>query len=390
MKPYTGSVLLPTQIRDLRGAGGAIADAKNKFMDSLPPPQHIPLEIRCKFMSTLDAVMDLANVMEPNLHKMYLLVDKEKLDEMIGIIVYSQIQRRMCEVPPTEEPQFIMTYDDAVQSLRILTGIERVFSAAIAWTASEEGTRHRKEMNRAHAAMEASFDRWLDATLPQNLMDEPPVNTPPPPLSSPLLSPLQLSRPAPSPSTSRRPTSLRNIIVKPLPDTPFLGCDASPYPVMTPPPLSPLCRYRHGNTTTCRYCHNIPQKPRRTSISRLSAFLDDSRSDSMPPRKRPRSACGPSEFATLVLSGSPHDDEDILLLPSDSISVIESPPASLRTMSSSESSAASLSPITSSAELDHRPLLPVPLRRRSSPPSSSRSKKTPFWLRVLKEFLPFL
>ncbi len=30
--------------------------------------------------------MELVDVMEPNLHKVFLLVDKEKLDEMIGIV----------------------------------------------------------------------------------------------------------------------------------------------------------------------------------------------------------------------------------------------------------------------------------------------------------------
>lgn len=30
--------------------------------------------------------MELVDAMEPNLHKVFLLVDKEKLDEMIGIV----------------------------------------------------------------------------------------------------------------------------------------------------------------------------------------------------------------------------------------------------------------------------------------------------------------
>lgn len=33
MKPYTGAFLLPTQVRDLRGAAAAIAEAKEKFMN---------------------------------------------------------------------------------------------------------------------------------------------------------------------------------------------------------------------------------------------------------------------------------------------------------------------------------------------------------------------
>ncbi|KAI0088501.1 hypothetical protein BDY19DRAFT_906525 [Irpex rosettiformis] len=154
MQPYTGSVILPTQIRNFRDAGSAIVEAKNKFMECLPPPQYIPHELRESFAASLHEVLDLSDVMEPNLHKVYLLVDKEKLDEMIGII-----QRRMLEVPPPEEPQFIMTHDDVIQSLRILTGIERVVTAAIAWTNSEDGARFRRDMNHAHAAMEASFDR---------------------------------------------------------------------------------------------------------------------------------------------------------------------------------------------------------------------------------------
>lgn len=54
--------------------------------EALPPPQHIPPELRSSFTATLDAIMELVDVMEPNLHKVFLLVDKEKLDEMIGIV----------------------------------------------------------------------------------------------------------------------------------------------------------------------------------------------------------------------------------------------------------------------------------------------------------------
>lgn len=35
---------------------------------------------------TLHAIIDLVYVLEPNLHKVYLLVDQEKLEEMIGIV----------------------------------------------------------------------------------------------------------------------------------------------------------------------------------------------------------------------------------------------------------------------------------------------------------------
>ncbi|KAI0768873.1 hypothetical protein BC629DRAFT_802272 [Irpex lacteus] len=390
MLPYTGSFLFPTQIRNYRDAGSAIAESKDKFVDSLPPPQHIPPELRSSFTATLDAIMELVDVMEPNLHKVFLLVDKEKLDEMIGIMVYSQIQKRMCEVPPHNEPRYIMTYDDAVQSLRILTGIERVVSAAIAWSNSEDGTRFRREMNHAHAAMEASFDRWLNAVLPENPMDlpEPQLS-----LSHPQESTSSTSFFAPrGKASSRRPKSLPNILIKPLPETPLFTCDASP------PPLSPLCRFQHFDTNeqTCRFCQAIPRQTHRPR-NRLRSLFD--RMQTTPRLKQP-AQCSPnrSDFTSLFLFRSSSEDTDILIRPSDSVSVVNSPPSP--PFSSAESSGGdSLSPIVSTSQLELRPLLPFSNRsrswmRRSPLPSSSKAKassKKSFWLtRFFKDFLSFL
>lgn len=305
----------------------------------------------------------------------------------------------MCEVPPLNEPRYIMTYDDAVQSLRILTGIERVVSAAIAWSNSEDGARFRRDMNHAHAAMEASFDRWLNAVLPENPMDlpEPQPSPSPPPetISSPSLFTPRVK------ASSRRPKSLPNILIKPFPETPLFTCDASPYPVITPPPLSPLCRFKHFETNepTCRFCQAIPrQPPPRPRISRLQSLFFD-RTQSTTRRKQPEQ-CSPSrsDFTSLFLLRNAREDPDILIRPSDSVSVVNSPPSP--PFSSAESSGGeSLSPIASTSQLELRPLLPFSSRSRSwmkrspSTPSSKpkASSKKSFWLtRFFKDFLSFL
>jgi hypothetical protein len=303
-------------------------------------------------------------------------------------MVYSQIQKQMFDVPPNEEPQFIMTYDEVFESLRILTGIERVVSSAIAWTASEEGEQFRKEVNRIHAAMGASFDRWLDTTLPQDLMDvslsgnlQPVAKTP--------HSPLQF---LPSTSfSSRRATSPPPIAVNPLAEVQCFASESSPYPVITPPPLSPLCRYRHDKSRTCRYCQKFPRRPHKNSTLGLSAYLNEQRSDPMPPRKRPRYTLDPNELATFILSGSPRDEDvDMHIVPSDSISNIDSPPPLLPTPSPISSGGPSLSTISTSDEFEYQPLLPVPLRKQvASPAFATSKKKTTFWIRVLK-LLPFV
>ncbi|KAI0345659.1 hypothetical protein BDW22DRAFT_1353229 [Trametopsis cervina] len=383
MKPYSGSLILPTQIRDLRGAGVAITEAKEKFLTALPPPQEIPLEKKGEFMSMLDAIIELVDIIEPNLHKMYLLVDKEKLEELIGIMSYTQIQKQMIRTSPEDETQYIMTFDDAIQSLQILSGIEKLFSAAISWTASEEGERLRRDMNRAHAAMEASFDRWLDAVLPSNMLEIPQGTGELAPITQ-QFPPLQLPK---RPSRTRPLPSLPPLNITTGPVQPIFLHEVDPYPVMTPPPMSPLCRYRHGTAQTCRFCHNVPRKPARAKTSRLSEYLRSL--DQEPPRKRRKWSAGGNEFATLVLSGSNDIDAELSPLPFHDIAPIPSPPSFIDSMSSPGSSHGPLSPLLNPSGLGPLPLRPMPSSRRSEPPTAPR-KKAPFWVRVLKEFFPFL
>ena len=264
----------------------------------------------------------------------------------------------MCDVRPPEEPQYIMTHDDVVQSLRILTGIERVVSAAIAWTNSEDGARFRRDMNHAHAAMEASFDRWLRAVLPEDVMalpwDEPPsLQCPDEPLSPLLFSNTIQAHP-------RRPKSLPKLQIKPPSEVPFFTSEASPYPVLTPPPLSPLCRYKHvdTDTATCRFCCNIPRQPSRPHMSQLTSFLlgQSQQDDATLPHKRPLQSYSASEFDALFLTGDPVEDTDTIqvMRPSDYFTIVDPPSStlSLRSLSSGDSGGESLSPISDTSELE--------------------------------------
>lgn len=281
-----------------------------------------------------------------------------------------------------------MTYDDVIQSQSILEDLVTLFSSVVAWTASEEGTRRRHDMNRAHAAMEESFDRWLDATMPGDFMQ---IST-----FEDQAGPSSISSPsavtAVSPSTyperlaSRRPPSLPDISIRSFPDVSF-SSPGNPctYPVTTPPPLSPLCRYRHASSRACNYCHGIPRKSNRASARSAPYSYSP---ESTPPRKRARWSPNSDNSATLVYSGSPEDDQASLLSSSDNMSDLHAP--SMYTVGSGSDSDDSTSyPPLACERHELRPLLRRP-RDRQPTPQSSPAPKTSSWLRILKEFLPFL
>lgn len=61
-------------------------ECSTNFVAGLPPSQHIPVESREQFADALESLMELVNILDANLHKIYLLVDKPKLEQIIGVV----------------------------------------------------------------------------------------------------------------------------------------------------------------------------------------------------------------------------------------------------------------------------------------------------------------
>lgn len=285
--------------------------------------------------------------------------------------------------PSDAEPEFIMTYNDVLQAKRILDDFITLFSSVAAWTASEEGTLHRRSINQAHAAMVASFDSWLSAAMPRDFMDFAFVDA-----HTKSASPASPPTASSSKRKTCRPPSLSDLSLRSASDIPPLSIQLEACAIMTPPPLSPLCRYRHAGPRSCKYCHGIPRKAQKLT-SRSAP--DTGNPDASSPRKRARRSHKSNNSATLVCSGSPGKDQMSLDSP-DGDDESESRPPSVITVDSDNSSDDSgTSLLMNSERLMLRPLR-RPQNRQCTPhvPQPSPPSQTSFWFRMLKDVLPFL
>lgn len=309
------------------------------------------------------------------------------------------MQSQLCVAPSVSRHRFVFTFEELHTSFMALQTAEAYISVVISWTASEEGTALRRKFIRVHADMEASLDNWIaeSGVLPKSAYEqrveelafeqelESFINSevtpvPFPPASVP-------------PSLTARRASLPDLSIKVPKHTEY-----GPYPVITPPPLSPFMRSEE-TATTCAHGADCLEGCR---LSRYKRVLDDLYSGpktpkpftglSPHPRKRSRFTPSIDNEAMLVCSGDP-DDGSLVLLDN-----VRAPSPSEFESSSDSSSEDGRSVVTSfwggSGELELRPLLrprtprpqPTPV---SAPLPSPSPPKSSSWLRILKDLFPF-
>lgn len=91
------------------------------FALAAPPPfQEVPVERREEFMEKLESVVELANTMDDNLDRLYLLIDRSKLQHVIGAVSTTN---------PTPRPA-LLTFQ-----------LDRICTSADAHVRSAGGTR---------------------------------------------------------------------------------------------------------------------------------------------------------------------------------------------------------------------------------------------------------
>ena len=80
-------------------------------------------------------------------------------------ITIAESQERSFSFPSSVDAEFILSLEDIEQFITILHSTETLLCTAVAWSTSDEGTRHRLEVQRALFAMQASFNAELHNTL---------------------------------------------------------------------------------------------------------------------------------------------------------------------------------------------------------------------------------
>ena len=295
-------------------------------------------------------------------------------------ITIAESQERSFSFPSSVDAEFILSLEDIEQFITILHSTETLLCTAVAWSTSDEGTRHRLEVQRALFAMQASFNAELHNTLRGR--------------DFALLAPFEdrtsvcvESYPrASSSNTSRSSTPAFNLplggsSVNPLLEV-FPNPSADPEPHAAVRPLRSCCRtHRRKRVSSCRFC----RRSRRQEYLSPTREADSFSSFSSPSPKRARWSPDSELSATLAHSASPARDFTITT-PSANCRRSSLHPEDIN-MCDAES--------TSWQHIQHS----VELRTRSSDcgPRNPRSatytcppSKNSFWAQIFAEFLPFL